>query len=68
MPREVYHGTRRGLAVRLWLNAAYKAGRRGTVGSIDMVELCPPLDADGRTARLAARTVWEFLRGLAGRQ
>jgi arginase family enzyme len=34
---------------------------------MDIVELCPPFDADGRTARLAARTIWEFLRGLAAR-
>jgi formiminoglutamase len=56
-----------GLSVHVWLYAAYKAGQCGTVGSIDVVELCPPLDQDGRTARLAARTVWEFLRGVAGR-
>jgi formiminoglutamase len=56
-----------GLSVHLWLHAAYQAGRCSTVGSIDVVELCPPLDPDGRTARLAARTVWEFLRGLAQR-
>src|SRR5581483_9093711 len=56
-----------GLSVHIWLHAAYQAGRCSTVGSIDVVELCPPLDPDGRTARLAARTVWEFFRGLAGR-
>lgn len=27
----------------------------------------PPLEGDGRTARLAVRTVWEFLRGVAAR-
>ena len=56
-----------GLSVHVWLHAAYAAGRCGTVGSIDVVELSPPLDPDVRTARLAARTVWEFLRGVAGR-
>ncbi len=56
-----------GLSVHVWLYAAYKAGQCGTVGSVDVVELCPPLDPDGRTARLAARTVWEFLRGVASR-
>jgi formiminoglutamase len=56
-----------GISVHVWLHAAYVAGRCGTVGSIDVVELCPPLDPDGRTARLAARTVWEFLRGVAAR-
>jgi formiminoglutamase len=56
-----------GISVHVWLYAAYAAGRCGTIGSIDVVELCPPLDPDGRTARLAARTVWEFLRGVAAR-
>ena len=56
-----------GLSVHVWLYAAHAAGKCGTVGSIDVVELCPPLDPDGRTARLAARTVWEFLRGVANR-
>jgi formiminoglutamase len=56
-----------GLSVHVWLHAAYQAGVCSTVGSMDVVELCPPHDPDGRTARLAARTVWEFLRGLSRR-
>ena len=56
-----------GLSPHIWLHAAYRAGACSTVRSIDVVELCPPHDPDGRTARLAARTVWEFLRGLARR-
>jgi formiminoglutamase len=56
-----------GISVHVWLYAAYAAGKCGTIGSMDVVELCPPLDPDGRTARLAARTVWEFLRGVANR-
>ena len=56
-----------GLSPHIWLYAAYCAGKCSTVRSIDVVELSPPLDQDGRTARLAARTVWEFLRGLAAR-
>jgi formiminoglutamase len=56
-----------GISVHVWLHAAHTAGKCVTVGSIDVVELCPPLDPDGRTARLAARTVWEFLRGVAAR-
>jgi len=56
-----------GLSPHIWLYAAYRAGTCSTVRSIDIVELSPPLDPDGRTARLAARTVWEFLRGLASR-
>ncbi len=56
-----------GLSPHIWLYAAYRAGRTATVRSMDVVELCPPHDVDRRTARLAARTVWEFLRGLAAR-
>jgi formiminoglutamase len=56
-----------GLSPHIWLHAAYQAGACSTVRSVDVVELCPPHDPDGRTARLAARTVWEFLRGLARR-
>lgn len=47
--------------------AAEMAGRNPHVRSLDVVELCPPLDPDGRTARVAARVVWEFLRGFADR-
>lgn len=56
-----------GLSPHIWLYAAYQAGRCSTVRSIDLVELCPKFDVDSRTARLAARTIWEFLRGLAAR-
>jgi formiminoglutamase len=56
-----------GLSPHIWLYAAYKAGACSTVRSMDLVECCPPLDEEGRTVRLAARTVWEFLRGLAAR-
>ena len=47
-----------------WLAAASRAGARPEVRSLDVVELNPRHDVDGRTARLAARTVWSFLRGL----
>jgi formiminoglutamase len=56
-----------GLSPHIWLFAAYKAGACSTVRSMDIVELSPSLDIDGRTARLAARTIWEILRGLAAR-
>jgi formiminoglutamase len=56
-----------GFSPHVWLYAAHKAGVCSTVRSIDVVELSPPLDPDGRTARLAARTVWEFLRGMVRR-
>lgn len=57
-----------GLPVPLWLLAAYEMGRAPHVASVDVVELCPPLDPDGRTARLAALTVWHVLKGLAERE
>lgn len=57
----------RGLPAALWLEAAFQAGRSPAVTSADVCELCPPHDRDGQTARLAALTVWELLRGLAAR-
>lgn len=57
-----------GLNPALWFKAAYEAGRCPRVSSVDIVEYNPALDVDGRTARLAALTVWHFLRGLAERQ
>jgi formiminoglutamase len=56
-----------GLAPAEWLRAAYRAGACPHVSSADVVELNPSFDRDGQTARLAARTVWEILRGLATR-
>ena len=56
-----------GLRVPLWLDAARRAGRTSSVRGVDVVELSPPLDPDGRTAALAARTVWAVLQGLAER-
>lgn len=57
-----------GLDVRTWLDAAEWAGRSASVRSCDVVELCPPLDRDAQTARLAALTVWRILRGRARRE
>ncbi|HUF25953.1 MAG TPA: formimidoylglutamase [Gemmatimonadaceae bacterium] len=57
-----------GLRVEQWLAAAALAGRAGAVRSCDVVELNPALDRDGRTARLAALTVWRILHGLADRR
>ncbi len=56
-----------GLSVDLWLDAAEAAGRCAHVRSFDLVEVNPAFDSDDRTARLAALTVWRFLRGLAAR-
>ena len=56
-----------GLPADLWLAAAYEAGRAPHVTSVDLVEVNPAADEGGRTARLAALTVWHVLRGLAHR-
>lgn len=56
-----------GMSVGLWLYAAYRAGRSPAVRSVDIVELNPRLDRDGQTSRLAALTVWCFLKGLSQR-
>jgi len=57
----------RGLSPGAWLAAAHRAGRTPAVASADICELCPAHDEGGRTARLAALTAWEVLRGLAAR-
>ncbi len=56
-----------GLTPDLWLFAAYEMGRSPLVASMDVVELNPAFDVDGRTAKLAALTVWHFLKGVAAR-
>lgn len=56
-----------GLSPDLWLYAAYEAGKCSYVKSMDIVELNPTFDRDHQTARLAALTVWYFLKGLSER-
>ncbi|GAC1347653.1 MAG: formimidoylglutamase [Myxococcales bacterium] len=46
---------------------ARAAGREPRVRVLDVMELSPPLDLDGRTARLGAAAVWQFLAGLGER-
>jgi formiminoglutamase len=43
------------------------AGAAPEVRSLDLVEVCPALDVDGRSTRWAALVVWHFLSGLASR-
>lgn len=45
----------------------HAAGRSPLVRCFDVMELCPAHDEGGRTARVAARMVLEFLRGFAER-
>jgi formiminoglutamase len=56
-----------GMSVDLWLEAAYQAGFCNSVTSCDLVEVNPNYDRDGQTARLAALTIWQVLRGLVAR-
>ncbi len=56
-----------GLSADLWLYAAYRAGQCPHVKSMDIVELNPLFDRDHQTARLAALTLWYFLKGLSER-
>lgn len=57
-----------GMPQRVWLEAAYQAGRCPRVTSVDLVEMNPEHDVDRRTARLAALTIWFVLKGLAERE
>ena len=43
------------------------AGQDSRVRVLDVMELAPPLDVDGRTARLGAAAIWHFLAGVASR-
>ena len=56
-----------GLDVRRWLRAARACGANPAFRSFDVVELNPAVDPDGRSATLAALTVWQLLAGLAER-
>ena len=56
-----------GVPAAVWLRAAEACGVSPAVTSADVVELSPPHDTDGRTATLAALTVWHLLSGLSRR-
>jgi formiminoglutamase len=56
-----------GLDAELWLAAAFQAGLSPHTTSCDLVEMNPNYDRDGQTARLAALTIWQLLRGVASR-
>jgi formiminoglutamase len=56
-----------GLSPDIWLAAAFEAGRCRFTRSIDVVEVNPSLDRDSQTARLAATTIWWFLKGVLER-
>lgn len=56
-----------GLAPSDLLACARLAGRDARVRVLDVMELSPPHDVEGRTAHLAAAAVWGFLAGVAER-
>jgi formimidoylglutamase len=56
-----------GLAGHEVLNCIRLAGRSPQVASLELVEINPRHDVDGRSARWAALAVWHFLVGLASR-
>ncbi len=56
-----------GLSLNVFCHAAYLAGKSPFVSSVDLVEVSPPHDVNGRTTRAAALVLWHFLRGLSER-
>ncbi|MFL5312595.1 MAG: formimidoylglutamase [Myxococcales bacterium] len=56
-----------GLAAADLYACARLAGQDPRVRVLDVMELAPPLDVDGRTARLGAAAIWHFLAGVASR-
>jgi formimidoylglutamase len=56
-----------GLTPEEFLTAALFAGKRRKTKLIDIVEMNPKYDVDGRTAKLAALTMMYFLTGIANR-
>lgn len=56
-----------GISAREVVECARVAGRSPETASMDVVEINPTLDRDGRSARWAALVVWNFLAGLRER-
>lgn len=56
-----------GLNGRQILACVRQAGALPAVSSFDLVEISPPWDRDGQSARWAALAIWHFLVGLAQR-
>ncbi len=57
-----------GWSVQRLADYAEAAGRQSSVCCLDLMELSPPYDKDGRTARAAAYLFLRFLSGFAGRK
>jgi formiminoglutamase len=56
-----------GMTAEEFLTAALFAGKRRKTKMIDIVEVNPKYDVDGRTARLASLAIMYFLTGVANR-
>ena len=56
-----------GLAGDEVAQAAFVAGSLERVGSLELVEINPTFDLDGRSARWGAAVIWQFLSGLTRR-
>ena len=56
-----------GLSADLGLQLARAFGRAAVVACVDLMELAPPQDPSGRSARMAAFLAAAFLQGLQGR-
>ncbi|GAB95991.1 formiminoglutamase [Kineosphaera limosa] len=54
-----------GVPVETIVQVCRQVAGSGKLALVDVVELCPPLDQDSRTARTAARLVHEIVHGLA---
>ncbi|WKZ57730.1 MAG: formimidoylglutamase [Bdellovibrionota bacterium] len=57
-----------GMYPEVWFSAAEQAGSCERVRSIDIVEVNPDVDLDRRAIKLAALTIWYFLRGMCHRR
>jgi formiminoglutamase len=57
-----------GLSGAAVAECAYQAGLSPAVSSLDVVEVNPRHDQDGRSTRWVALVVWHFLAGLAARR
>jgi len=56
-----------GLAVSDIAQWVFAAGANEKIRCFDIMELCPPKDHEGRTARIAAHLLLTFLKGFASR-
>ena len=61
-------GSPNGLSAQDVAKIAHLAGRTERVRLLDILETCPPLDQDGRTASLAADILFWFLKGMCERR